>query len=160
MSEPTPAGLSLRALLNEAFHGGHADHTWFLNPGDPGFIDFCRNVTAEEASTPPGAGRQTIAAHTRHIVYHLELISRILGGEQNAFQTADWTEAWKHPDVTTEEWHALLDHLSTLADQWIDGSQFVPNEHGIMLTGSMGSAVHFGYHLGSIRQILLQVRGK
>lgn len=151
-------GGALRTLLSEVFYGG-LKPSWFLNPGDPGLIDLCCDLTADEASARPSLDRQTIAAHVRHLVYHLQLIARTLGGDETAFETADWSDAWKHPHVDEAEWSRLRTELAQLAEEWINSSPFVPLENPIALTGSLGSAVHFGYHLGAIRQILLQVRG-
>jgi hypothetical protein len=151
----------LQDLLREAFHGApQGGPSWFLNPGDPGLLGVLASVSAEKASTPPGDGRKPIVSHAAHVTYHLELIERVLGGDSEAFATADWNAAWMVTSIDDAGWVELQERMRKLADAWIAASAGLPTHDRIMLTGSLASATHFGYHLGAIQQIRLSVQAR
>lgn len=152
-------GKALKTLVSEGLRGATTTSGWFLNPGDPGMISVLGSISAAEASHAPAPGRRTIAAHASHILYHLELIARVLAGEHDAFAKADWNNAWENQTVDDAAWQSLQDQLAKQADHWINHCDQVSVTDETMLTGSMGSAAHFAYHLGAIRQIMLDVKG-
>lgn len=158
MKQADLTGKALKTLVSEAFHGSPPNQSWFTNPGDGGLLGLLNRTTAAEASTEPGPGRRTIAAHSAHILYHLELIDKVMSGDYNAFKKADWKAAWKNQTVSEKEWKDLIGKIRTLADKWIAACENVDRGDELMLTGSMASPVHFALHFGAINQILLTVR--
>ncbi len=153
-------GKTLKVLLSEAFYGNSGKESWFMNPNDGGLLGLLEGVSAAEASTEPGPGRRTIAAHSTHILYHLELIEKVLSGNYNAFREADWKPAWKNQTVNDAQWRELVGKIRAKSDLWIGASPKVDVTDEMMLTGSMASVVHFALHYGAIKQMLLTVREK
>ena len=110
-------------------------------------------INAETASRAVSPSRGTIAAHTGHLAFYLEVIQRSMRGE--AIGEVDWKESWRVQRVTPEEWEDLKGRLrqtykGVLAavkgqDAW-DRPQDV--------TDSLAILAHSAYHLGAIRQAI------
>lgn len=158
MITPEKTISSLKTLLSEVFHGTAAGSSWFLNPGDTGLLGALSSLSAADASFVPGDGRPTIAAHTNHILFHLRLLNRFLGGEANPFAGADWDESWSVSRVNETEWERLRSELAAAEAGWREGVSTEGTWSDLALTGAFGSAVHFAYHFAVIRQIVLQLR--
>lgn len=154
---PALVSQALRALLSETMFRAPVQSGFLLNPGDPGLVDTLKSLSAKTVSTPPGPGRKPIVSHANHVLYGLELVARAAGGDQHAFDNADWDAAWKLVAVNDAEWADLLARLERTAQTLLEtGPKFQPwNE--IMLTGLFGSAAHTAYHLGAIRQMVKDV---
>lgn len=144
---------ALQTLLAELVHGPPRPFGWLLDAGDTGLLGTLRAISASQASTIAPGGT-TVAAQTRHIMYHLELLNRFAAGEENPFATADWSEAWKHPAVTEAEWAALQEGLEAASAAWITAVKQAGDWDDSARTGAIGSAVHIGHHLGAIRQMV------
>ena len=114
-------------LLIEIFDGPPGSEAYILNPGDIGLLRQLESIPADVASTPPGPGRPTIAAHADHVRFGLSLLVRWVGGEADPFSTADWNASWKRITVSEEEWRAIRDTLRKDADTWQRAAQPVPS---------------------------------
>ena len=141
-------------LLTEIFDGPPGDEAYILNPRDPGLLRQLESIPASVASTPPGPGRSTIAAHVDHLHYGLSLLVRWIAGEPDPFGGADWNASWKRNSVSDEEWRALCDALRKDADSWRRASAGRTEWDDITAAGAISSVAHTAYHLGAIRQIL------
>ncbi|MBS4023800.1 MAG: hypothetical protein KGZ79_15505 [Dethiobacter sp.] len=86
---------ALLVLCEEAFAGPSDPRgTWFTsNEQDSGFLGTVKYISAAEASRYVGAGGSTIAGHTNHLRFALNLANRACRGE-NAHAGADWKESW------------------------------------------------------------------
>lgn len=145
----------LTTLLRETLFRPDSKFAFLLNPGDPGFVDTLRSLSAERASTPPGPGRKPVVSHANHVLYGIELANRSLGDEQNVYQNADWKIAWQLESVSENEWRELVNRLEQQSELFVEQVNKPREWDEIMLTGSFSIAAHTAYHLGAIRQMLL-----
>ena len=99
----------LPALLSELVNGSPDPSigTFMLNRGDRGLLYALDQISAEGASTT-ATGGATIAAHTDHVRYGLELLNRWASGETSPWKTADWTASWRKQVVTNDEWQVKV----------------------------------------------------
>ena len=149
---------SLANLLNELLDGSGPDTAWVLNPNDPGLLKSIDTLSAEKASTVPGGGGASIAAHVDHLRYGLELLNRWSNGEE-PFGDADYTASWSRNTVSETEWASRREALRLQAHLWRQFLQRPRSFSTFDLTGVIASAVHMAYHLGAIRQIDRSIRG-
>lgn len=150
---------SLRTLLSETMFHAEPHGGYLLNGGEPGFIDTMKSLSAPTASKSPGPGRKPIVSHANHVLHGWELLNRVLHGEENVFETADWNTAWKLEQVSDVEWQALVAKLEQTGKEVLELGPKFENWNEIMLTGMYSSAAHTAYHLGAIRQMLRELEG-
>lgn len=148
---------ALLNLLNECFDGPAGQEAYMLNPGDAGLLRQLESIDARQASTPPGPGRATVAAHADHALYGLDLLNRWAAGEPNPWATADWSASWKRGTVDDAAWRALRDRLRAASVAWRSHLKTRESFDALAANGSLASLAHTMYHLGAIRQIVLSV---
>ena len=148
---------SLRTLLYETMFRAE-ESSYLLNPGDPGFVETLKGLSAEQVSRPPRPGGKPIVSHANHVLYGWELIVRALDGDPSGFATADWSVAWKVVRVDDAEWRELVGRLEKAAKRILEFGPNFQSWDEVMFTGMYGSAAHTAYHLGAIRQMLLDVK--
>jgi hypothetical protein len=148
----------LTILLREALFRPDKKFAFLLNPGDPGFVDTLKSISAETASTRPGPGRKPVVSHANHVLYGIELANRALGGGQGVYDGADWKVAWKLETVSEIEWRELVNRLEQQSKLFIEQVNEPREWDEVTLTGSFSIAAHTAYHLGAIRQMLLDAR--
>jgi hypothetical protein len=141
---------ALRNLLTELAAGPTGQAAYVLNRGDRGLLESLRNLPADQASARP-QGRSSIASHVRHLLYGFTLMNRWARGE-DPFADADWSEAWRHQQVTEAEWSRLLADLGREVKDCRDsiGSRVWDAS---VLTATIGTVAHLAYHFGAIRQL-------
>ena len=107
----------LPALFSELVNGNPDPSvgTFMLNRGDLGLLHALDQLSAASASRT-AAGGATIAAHTDHLRYGLELLNRWASGEPSPWKTADWTASWRKQVVTDDEWRKLRRDLRREAE--------------------------------------------
>lgn len=150
---------ALSTLLRETLLRADHQYAYLLNPDDPGFVETLKPLSAQTASTPPGPGRKSIAAHANHVLYGIELANRALGGEEGVYETADWDAAWKLESVSPDQWQDLVERLEQHSTLLLEQVRQPRDWSEIMLTGTFAIAAHTAYHLGAIRQMVLDVGG-
>jgi hypothetical protein len=148
---------SLQTLASETLFRAPEQESFLLNPGDPGFVETVRALSAEQASKVPSRGRKPIVAHVNHVLYGLSLLNRAIAGDPSGYATADWSLAWKLESVTDEEWQQLVADLDREASAFQKSAGETRDWSEIMLTGSFGAVAHAAYHLGAVRQILNEI---
>ena len=150
----------LPALLSELVNGSPDPSvgTFMLNRGDLGLLHALDRISATSASTT-NTGGATIAAHTDHIRYGLELLNRWAGGEASPWKTADWTASWRKRTVTDDEWRRLRADLRREAETWQRHLGTLDGLGDTAMKWVAGSVAHLAYHLGAIRQIDAATRG-
>jgi hypothetical protein len=149
---------ALSTLLRETLQRADRQYAFLLNPGDPGMVETLKSLSAETASKSLGQGRKPIVSHANHVLYGIELANRALGGEQGVYELADWSVAWKLETVSDDQWHDLVDRLEQQSKLLIEQISEPREWNEITLTGSFSIAAHTAYHLGAIRQMLLDIR--
>jgi hypothetical protein len=150
----------LPTLFSELVNGSPDPQigTFMLNRGDRGLLHALDNISAHTASTT-ATGGATIAAHTDHIRYGLELLNRWADGEASPWKTADWTASWRKQVVSDEEWRALRNDLRRETETWQRHLGTVADLPDTAAKWVAGSVAHLAYHLGAIRQIDRATRG-
>ncbi|MGQ0722719.1 MAG: DinB family protein [Candidatus Eiseniibacteriota bacterium] len=141
-------------LLRETFEGGlpgqgtvYLDHT-------SGIRNTLSALTAEQASRRLD-GHPSIAAHARHMNFHLRTTSEWMLGDDSA---RDWPGSFEPQTVTAEQWAKIqrdfeasrAELLRVLGD--LSPEQFVQKGAGI------GAIAHLAYHLGAVRQLMHRVK--
>lgn len=155
MVNQSPFHAALKTILREIFDGTLDRDGFLLNPGDPGLLRELESIDPGVASVRPMPWRTTVAQHTAHVLYGIELLNRWAGGEANPWASADWAAAWKLGPVSAAQWNDLLTRLKTESQQW--QATMAGRTEGWDQTsaaGALASAAHTAYHLGAIRQIL------
>ncbi len=117
-------------------------------------------LTPEQALASPTPGARSIAAHTAHLRFALDLTATRLRGEN---PPADWASSFNLRDSSPAGWESLKRDLHRAYDtvlailQESRGKQ-VQELPPINLVGLAATIAHNAYHLGAIRQIAQVVR--
>lgn len=154
---------SLLILMEEAYIGPpNPRGTWFAD-NDPkaGLIGTLSGVTAAEASVAVGDGT-TIAAHTYHLKFALDLANRAFRGE-DSYASADWPSSWLVDTVDEKQWNELRAELKAEYDRLVeilrtDAAKDVLSKGDEALTGTIALIGHGAWHLGAIRKMIEVVR--
>jgi hypothetical protein len=152
--------LEIRAmitLLRETLLRAEQHYAFLLNPGDPGLVETLKSLSATTVSTPCGSGRKSIAAHANHVLYGIELANRALGGETGVYENADWDRAWTLQSVSQAQWRDLVNRLEQQSHLLIDQVGQSRQWDETLFTGASAIAAHAAYHLGAIRQMVLDI---
>jgi hypothetical protein len=152
-----PLEIRVLTTLRETLFRPDSKFAFLLNPGDLGMVDTLRSLSAERASTAPGPGRKPVVSHANHVLYGIELANRALSGEQGVYEGADWKVAWKLETVSESEWQDIVSRLEQQSKLFIEQVNEPREWDELTLTGSFSIAAHTAYHLGAIRQMLLDV---
>lgn len=156
--QPDPIFRALQKLTAEVVDGAGADSGWLLNPADPGLLRSLDRLTAEQASALPSGRGASVAAHTDHLRYGLELLNRWSEGH-DPFGAADYGASWKRLTVSDSEWARLREQLRDEARTWQETIPRLASLGDAGLTGALASVAHLAYHLGAIRQANRATRG-
>lgn len=139
-------------LLRETFEGGlPGQGTQYLDHGS-GIRATLASVTAEQASRSQD-GRPSIAAHARHMNFHLRVASEWIQGDHSR---RDWLASFEPRTVTEEEWAGLRQDLEVSRTELVRVLKALTPER-FLEEGAMGSIAHLAYHLGAIRQLMHRV---
>lgn len=143
---------SLLALFEEIYAGPpNPRGTWIVeNEADSGVFGSLDRLGAEEASAPPLAGRNTVAAHANHLLYSLQFANAWMRGER---PKSMWEESWHRQHVTEEEWATLRQNLKAEFAVTVSHLRSTPVADEETLTGCLALAAHAAYHLGAVRQL-------
>ena len=149
---------SIRIVLQEAYEGPQDPRgTWFVETTpDSGLFGTLASVSADEASRPPATGRSTIAAHAGHLRFSLEVSRRFVGGDRGPF---DWKQSWAISQVDDAAWGELRSGLRQEYDAFRAALDEAGELDGLVLSAIVGGLAHAAYHLGAIRQMILELRG-
>jgi hypothetical protein len=149
---------SLRMVMAEAYEGPRDPRgTWFVEMApDSGLFGTLASVSADEASRPPAPGRSTIAGHAAHLRFSLEVARRFLSGDRGPFE---WEQSWATRGVDEAAWAELRAGLRQEYDAFLLALDEVGELDWLLLSGTLGGLAHVAYHLGAIRQMMLELRG-
>ena len=149
---------SLRMVMAEAYEGPRDPRgTWFVEMApDSGLFGTLATVSADEASRPPAEGRSTIAGHAGHLRFSLEVARRFLGGDRGPFE---WEQSWATRSVDEAAWAELRGGLRQEYDAFLLALDEAGELDWLLLSGTLGGLAHVAYHLGAIRQMVMELRG-
>jgi len=150
---------ALQRILSELVDGPPPDFCFVLNPKDPGLLRSIARLSAAEASRLSPEGGASIAAHVDHVRYGFEVLNRWVGGEEDAFEKADYSQSWQRTTVSDAEWPQLQARLAEEIRRWNEVLPHVDAAQQLHVTGSIAIITHLAYHLGAIRQINRSIRG-
>jgi hypothetical protein len=150
---------SVVELLTEAYDGPpDPSSTWFIdNAPDSGVLGLLEDVSALEASkSVDGSGETgtTIAAHTEHLRWSLEMMTAAIRGEP----LGEWKESWQLLYTDDAEWERLRRSLRAAFEnlrEALKSQTDLPEEY---LMGLLALFPHAAYHLGVMRQMIERVR--
>ena len=139
-------------LIRETFEGGlPGQGTQYLDH-DSGIRSTLGTLAPDQASFSR-TGHPTIAAHARHMNFHLRAVSEWMEGDR---RKRDWKGSFKPERVNADEWSQLQEDLERSRSELIrvlaslDAERFEKEGIG----AAMGAVAHLAYHLGAIRQLL------
>jgi len=143
-------------FLEETFDKHHGI---YLDKGTS-FFETLTTVTPEEASQRATDGTASIAAHVRHVVFYMDVMERVIRGEE--LGTLNWRDIWENDrPVSREAWAAQVAALraeyAKVLGMLSDPATW---EREDVLGEFMAIAVHSAYHLGAIRQALAVIRSR
>jgi hypothetical protein len=140
-------------MLRETFEGGlPGQGTQYLDHGS-GIRTTLAGVTADQASRRLD-GRPSIAAHARHMNFHLRVASEWIQGNH---EKRDWLASFEPQTVTDEEWPRLRQDLEVSRTELIRVLRSLSPERFLEEGAGLGAIAHLAYHLGAIRQLIHRV---
>ncbi|HET7233000.1 MAG TPA: DinB family protein [Longimicrobium sp.] len=149
---------AIGAILTEAYEGPpDPSGTWFVNnAADAGFFPTLDGLSADEASRAAAPGRSTVAAHAGHIRFGLEVSRRWVSGNRGPY---DWHQSWAVSTVDEAAWAELRAGLRQEYAAFRRAIDEVHEWEESRFTGLLGNLAHAAYHLGAVKQMVLEMRG-
>ncbi len=139
---------ALSILFRETFEGMLTPEELVYLDRDAGIFMTLGKIDAAQASTEINSS--TIAAHSEHARFYLELLDNYLNED---LRIIDFKQSWRIKTVGEDEWDALRENMSKIYRKV--GETFGKNEEWALdtITVAMGIVAHTAYHLGAIRQM-------
>ena len=138
----------LRELFRETYEGGLPGQGTAYLDRDGGLRATLAALTAAQASRSDD-GRPTIAAHARHLAFHLRVTAEWLRGVR---VQRDWKASFEPQQVTDAEWLALMLELEAARAEFLGVMEELDDAAFVEAAAGMGALAHAAYHLGAIRQ--------
>lgn len=145
------------ALLEEVFEQRAKGGNYILDSGT-GWFHTLDALPAEDASRRLVEGGSTVAGHTFHTTFYLNLNLRDSRGEDVG--KVDWAASWAVSNVDAAAWDGLRADLRAAyqevtallgrAERWGQAEADL----------AMCAVTHSAYHLGAVRQFLTVLRGE
>lgn len=139
---------ALSLLFRETFEGMPA-------PGQPVFLDRDAGIFAtlgaiDAAQASTEMNSTTIAAHSEHTRFYLELLDNYLNVD---LRIIDFKQSWRVKTVSEDEWDELRENMSRIYRK--AGETFDKKDDWALdtITVAVGIVAHTAYHLGAIRQM-------
>ena len=151
-------------MYRETFEGEvRPNWVWIVTgPAEASVLGSLATVSADDAYTPPAPGRNSIAAHASHLKYTLELTLKRLHGEN---PSVDWEGSFKVGAPSPVAWEQLQKELRVAYDGVLafyneQRDRPISKWQPIQIAGLVAMTGHNAYHLGAIRQLILNLRGR
>ena len=136
-------------LLEETFESSkEGEGSAFLDRG-VGFFRTLDSLTAEHASRV--VGETTIAAHTEHTRFYLEVLTNYLNSRG---ENVNWADSWRVRTVNKTEWKTMRENLRESYQAMVKTVQSIENWNEEKISEAVAILAHTAYHFGAIRQIL------
>ena len=140
-------------LLRETFEGGlPGQSTQYLDPNS-GIRSTLNALTAEQASRRID-GHPSIAAHARHMLFHLRVTSEWILGDHSR---RDWAASFEPQSVSEEEWARMKQDLEASRQELVRVLESLTPARFVEEGAALGPIAHLAYHLGAIRQLMHRV---
>jgi hypothetical protein len=139
----------IEELMRETFEGGlPGQGTQYLDHAS-GIRATLAPLSAEAASHSRG-DHPSIAAHVRHMAFHLRVSAEWIEGVRIQ---RDWVGSFMPYSVTPDEWIALQQELEAARRELLRVLRDLPPERFTEVEAGLGVIAHLAYHLGAIRQL-------
>ena len=140
---------ALLILFKETFEGmsASAQHVYLARDGN--IFTTLGKIDAAQASADINSN--TIAAHSEHTRFYLELLDNYLNRD---LRIIDFKQSWRIKTVSEDEWDELRENMSKIYRKVSE--TFTKHDEWALdtITVAMGIVAHTAYHLGAIRQML------
>jgi DinB superfamily len=140
----------VRELIRETFEGGLPGQGTRYLDHDSGIRRTLDALSAEQASRSIG-GHPTIAAHARHMAFHMRAVADWVSG---ARKQRDWKGSFNPQQVNGAEWAVLRADLESARAELMRALERLSDEEFAKEGAGIGAVVHLAYHLGAIRQLV------
>src|SRR5262245_47140634 len=141
---------AIRELLRETFEGGlPGQGTQYLDHAS-GIRSTLAGIDAARASASVD-GRPTIAAHARHMAFHLRVSAEWIEDDHSK---RDWLGSFNPQTVSAEQWSEIQQDLERSRARFIGVIESLSLERLLEEGVGMGTIPHLAYHLGAIRQLI------
>ncbi len=139
---------ALSILFRETFEGMPTREEQVYLDYDAGIFKTLGSIDAAQASAEINSN--TIAAHSEHARFYLELLDNYLNKD---FRVLDFKQSWRIKTVGEDEWDTLREEMSKIYRKV--GETLDKNDEWALdsITVAMGIVAHTAYHLGAIRQM-------
>jgi hypothetical protein len=150
----------LQVLQEAALGGQPGQGTTFLDgtkadgSHNHGLFATLAALTAAQASQVTVLGT-SIAAHSAHSAYHMEVVVRFMQGDRGPF---DWPNSFAPCSVDAASWQARQERLQKAYAGIVELANSTEHWDERSVAGIAGTLAHLVYHLGAIRQMLKLVR--
>jgi hypothetical protein len=145
---------SFYPLLKETFEGPEpTGASAFLNKGT-GLFQTLDNISAEVASAQARPEGSTIAAHTEHIRFYVDVHHKLMLGST---EHIDWDHSWRIKTVKGAQWDELRQGLRRAYEAIARELRALDSWGEDEISVALAITSHTAYHLGAIRQLLLAV---
>jgi len=116
----------LREIVRETYEGAlPGEGTEYLDHAS-GIWNTLRPLSAERASARPG-GHPSIAAHARHMAFHLRVSAEWVAGIR---MKRDWPASFEPQTVDDAGWQAVLRDLDEARTAYLAAMTALPAAHG------------------------------
>lgn len=143
----------LREILRETYEGGvPGEGTEYLDHAS-GIRNTLRGLSAERASARPD-GHPSIAAHARHMAFHLRVVAEWVQGVR---AKRDWLASFEPQTVNDQEWTGIQQQLEDARAEFLKAMETLGPGRLAGEGAGLGAIAHLAYHLGAIRQLVHRV---
>jgi len=151
-------------MYRETFEGEvRPGWCWIVSgPARDSVLGSLDQLTVQQAYAVAGPERKSIAAHTAHLKYTLELTLKRLQGEN---PPTDWPGSFHVDEASGANWEKLRmgvkeAYLAVLAYFEQQRQTPIQDWQPIHVAGLTAMIGHNAYHLGAIRQLMLDAQPK
>lgn len=145
----------LLMLLAEAFGVSDAANGFFMDDGHSGLLGTLDGLTAVTASARLRPVNATIAAHTNHVLFLLDLFMAYERGEQPSH---DWEGSWKVQLVDDAAWDALRADVRARYGEVTGALRARTDWPEQAVSVAIMLLAHVAYHTGEIKQIITSLQ--
>jgi len=140
----------LLTLIPEIFGATDLDYGYILDNGRSGILGTIDTLDAAEASKAPRPGAETIASHSNHTLFLMELFIAYANGEQ---PEADWQGSWKNQTVDQAAWNEMRMAMRATYEDILDFILTREEWNEDVIAACLILLGHCAYHLGEIKQL-------
>lgn len=137
-------------LLPEIFGATDEKYGYILDHGKAGILGTLDQLDASAASRAPKPGGETIASHSGHALYMMELFNAYADGQN---PKTDWPGSWKNQTVNEAQWNDLRNRIRSNYEGILKTLEIREDWNEDVVSASLILLGHCAYHLGEIKQM-------